>query len=93
MKKYYYEFVYDVTIRRAFGQDRHFKAGYYVTWRKPNILPGMLVYKALRIWCESQGEIFYVKHHYPTGHVVPKIDIKEFTWIKLAAKKLEGGFE
>ena len=54
-----------------------------------DLVPTRIRYAARRIWRESNGRVEYVKHiNMPTSILDRdfKVDIKEFTWLKLTAK-------
>jgi len=56
-----------------------------------DLVPTRIRYVAKRIWRESNGRVEYVKHiNMPISILEDdlKVDMKEFTWIKLTAKAI-----
>ena len=50
------------------------------------LVPGMIIYMAERIWVEQDGTIEYIKNRFD---VDTPVDLKEFSWIKLKARLLK----
>lgn len=77
---YYYEILHDMPETRF---SPSIEKGIYVDRFAPPDLPSLAAMSE-RIWRDDGGPIMYWKHR----EDYPVVDIKEFSWIKLTARKL-----
>ena len=77
---YYYEILHDMTASVFMPA---IKAGIYADRLAPVDMPALSA-RCERIWRDDGGPIIYWKHR----NCEPPVDMKEFSWIKLTARKL-----
>ena len=80
MVDFYYE-IADVLIDK-----RLYKNKYYVSSEE---IPNTLMIDSCRVWGERDGHVWWVKHRSGLPHEI-LVDMKEFMWVKLTAKAING---
>ena len=78
MANYYYEITQTT---------RYISPGIYVSKGSDRIIEGVittLAYPSERIWMEDEDGVQFIKAR---TYAMPKVDLEEFMWIKLRAKR------
>ena len=87
MANYYYE-ISDAAVDQWPG------GKYYVVHNRSGdaLIAGgtVITMQSNRIWREENGQVRYIKHRYYGNLTNAQVDMKEFAWVKLASKAVNG---